>query len=620
MVSFQELGLRPEILNAIAELGYENPMPIQAQVIPYMLSEQRDLVALAQTGTGKTAAFGLPILTMVDEELKAIQALVLAPTRELCIQISNDFKNYARYIRGTRIVAVYGGENIVTQFRQLDVQPQVLVATPGRLIDLINRGKVRLSDVKYLVLDEADEMLNMGFKEDLETILQSVPEERRTLLFSATMPKEIARIAKHYMKDAEEIAVGTRNAGAENVEHIYYMVKAENRYLALKRIVDMNPDIYGIVFCRTRQETKDVAEKLMKDGYNADALHGDLSQAQRDTVMNRFRIRNLQVLVATDVAARGLDVSDLTHVINYNLPDDVEVYTHRSGRTGRAGKKGVSVSIIHTRERKKIREIERIIKKEFTQLPVPSGLDICKRQLFHLIDKMENVNVNMEQIEPYMEQIYSKLSYLSKEEIISRFVSLEFNRFLDYYKDAKDINVEVREKDGGGKREGKREAGKRGRKVRMKMDFGSRHNANPRTVLGIINDTTQDKSISVGDIEVTPRYTFFDIYADQAQQVLDAFSSSRGGYNVVIAEDRDRGGRRKDDAPRGRKEKSRSDDKPFAQFRTGRGESKKGHEKTAREKRREGKVNSFKQYDDLFKDEFADFAFDMEKPWRKRKR
>ncbi len=588
-----------------------------------MLNEERDLVALAQTGTGKTAAFGLPILTMVDEELKAIQALVLAPTRELCIQISNDFKNYARYMRGTRIVPVYGGENIVTQFRQLDVQPQVLVATPGRLIDLINRGKVRLSEVKYLVLDEADEMLNMGFQEDLETILQSVPEERRTLLFSATMPKEIARIAKRYMKDAEEIAVGTRNAGAENVEHIYYMVKAENRYLALKRIVDMNPDIYGIVFCRTRQETKDVAEKLMKDGYNADALHGDLSQAQRDTVMNRFRIRNLQVLVATDVAARGLDVSDLTHVINYNLPDDVEVYTHRSGRTGRAGKKGVSISIIHTRERKRIREIERIIKKEFTQMPVPNGLDICKRQLFHLIDKMENVNVNIEQIEPYMEQIYAKLSYLTKEDVIARFVSLEFNRFLDYYKDAKDLNVEVRDKEKGGKREGKKEGGKRGergRKVRMKMNFGGRHNANPRTVLGIINDTTQDKSISVGDIEVTPRYTFFDVFADQAQQVLDAFASGRSGYNVVVAEERERGGRRKDDSPKGRKEK-RGDERPFAQFRTdGRGDGKKSREKSAREKRREGKVNTFKQYDDLFKDEFADFAFDMEKPWRKNKK
>ncbi|HQO47906.1 MAG TPA: DEAD/DEAH box helicase, partial [Paludibacteraceae bacterium] len=428
MITFQELGLKDEILQAITELGYETPMPIQEQVIPYMLNQTNDLIGLAQTGTGKTAAFGLPILNMIDESLKQIQALVLSPTRELCIQIANDVKNYASKMHNIKVVPVYGGESIVTQFRQLDVQPHILVATPGRLIDLINRGKVKLDDVRYLVLDEADEMLDMGFKEDLETILESVPDNRRTLLFSATMPNEIARIAKRYMHEATEIAIGTRNAGAENVEHIYYMVQAVNRYLALKRIVDMNPDIYGIVFCRTRQETKEVAEKLMRDGYNADALHGDLSQAQRDTVMNKFRIRNLQILVATDVAARGLDVSDLTHVINYNLPDDVEVYTHRSGRTGRANKKGVSVSIIHTRERNRIREIERMIKKEFKQMPVPNGMDICKRQLFHLIDKMEHVTVNDEQISPFMEQIFSKLQYLSKEDLLTRFVSLEFNR------------------------------------------------------------------------------------------------------------------------------------------------------------------------------------------------
>ena len=534
-MTFQELGLRQEILDAVAELGFVNPMPVQEQVIPYMLTHENDLVALAQTGTGKTAAFGLPILNMVNVEQRKIQSLVLAPTRELCIQIANDIKNFASKMRGVKVVPVYGGESIVVQYKQLDVQPQVLVATPGRLIDLINRGKVDLSEVRFLVLDEADEMLNMGFQEDIETILKDVPETRRTLLFSATMPSEIAKISRQYMHDAAEISIGTRNAGSDNVEHIYYMVRADHRYLALKRIVDMNPDIYGIVFCRTRQETKDVAEKLMKDGYNADALHGDLSQAQRDTVMNKFRIKNLQVLVATDVAARGLDVSDLTHVINYNLPDDVEVYTHRSGRTGRAGKKGVSCVIVHTREGRRLREIERIIKKEFKHMPVPNGMDVCKRQLFHLIDKMERVEVSNEEIDVFMPQISAKLAYLSKEEIISRFVSLEFNRFAEYYKDAEDINVDVKEgKKGKDKGEGK---SKRGQKVRFKMLYGTKQNATPRSVLGVINDVTQDKSIIIGDIEITNKFTFFDVYADQADKVRQAFEDA--GEPLAIAEPRE---------------------------------------------------------------------------------
>ena len=534
-MTFQELGLRQEILDAVAELGFVNPMPVQEQVIPYMLTHENDLVALAQTGTGKTAAFGLPILNMVNVEQRKIQSLVLAPTRELCIQIANDIKNFASKMRGVKVVPVYGGESIVVQYKQLDVQPQVLVATPGRLIDLINRGKVDLSEVRFLVLDEADEMLNMGFQEDIETILKDVPETRRTLLFSATMPNEIAKISRQYMHDAAEIAVGTRNAGSDNVEHVYYMVRADHRYLALKRIVDMNPDIYGIVFCRTRQETKDVAEKLMKDGYNADALHGDLSQAQRDTVMNKFRIKNLQVLVATDVAARGLDVSDLTHVINYNLPDDVEVYTHRSGRTGRAGKKGVSCVIVHTREGRRLREIERIIKKEFKHMPVPTGMEVCKRQLFHLIDKMERVEVSNEEIDVFMPQIAAKLAYLSKEEIISRFVSLEFNRFAEYYKDAEDINVDVKEgKKGKDKGDGK---SKRGQKVRFKMLYGTKQNATPRSVLGVINDVTQDKSIIIGDIEITNKFTFFDVYADQADRVRQAFEDA--GEPLAIAEPRE---------------------------------------------------------------------------------
>ena len=589
MTKFEDLGLRPEILTAIAELGYDAPMPVQEQVIPFMLEQSGDLVALAQTGTGKTAAFGLPLLTLIKPEEKKIQALILSPTRELCIQIAKDLKNYSRLQKGVKVVPVYGGESIMVQFRQLDIAPQILVATPGRLIDLIERGKVKLADVRYLVLDEADEMLNMGFQEDIEKILQETPAERRTLLFSATMPAEIARISKKYMHDSTEISVGTRNAGAENVDHVYYMVQARQRYLALKRIVDMNPDIYGIVFCRTRQETKEVAEKLMGDGYNADALHGDLSQAQRDTVMSKFRLRHLQLLVATDVAARGLDVSDLTHVINYNLPDDVEIYTHRSGRTGRANKSGVSVSIIHSRERNRIRDIERMIKKTFRQETIPNGIDICKRQLFHLIERMETVDVNSGEIDPFMPHVLSKLEYLSKDEIIRRFVSLEFNRFLDYYKNAEDLNLPEHPTRGGDRREGRsdrsdrperagrgdrdgggdrrRDGGsKRGQRVRLKLNIGTRENANTRSVLSSINEVTNDKSISIGDIEITQKFTFFDVFADQADKVLSAFSSNGGPLEVGIVENRDRDDKRpfRADKKQGdRRDSRRGSDRPY---------------------------------------------------------
>ena len=609
MITFSELGLRQELIDAVSNLGFENPMPVQEKVIPFMLSNDRDLVALAQTGTGKTAAFGLPILNMITSENK-IQSLILAPTRELCIQISNDLKNYSSLLKNIKIVPVYGGENIVSQFKQLDVQPQVLVATPGRLIDLINREKVKLNEVKYLVLDEADEMLNMGFQEDLETILQFVPSTRRTLLFSATMPEAIAKIAQQYMHDAEEIAVGTRNAGADNVEHVYYMVQAANRYLALKRIVDMNPDIYGIVFCRTRQETKEVAEKLMKDGYNADALHGDLSQAQRDTVMNKFRIKNIQVLVATDVAARGLDVSNLTHVINYNLPDDVEVYTHRSGRTGRAGKKGVSCVIIHSRERNKLRDIEKIIKKEFVRKMVPTGMDVCKRQLFHLIDKMENVQVNNEEIDVFMPQISAKLSYLSKEEIVSRFVSLEFNRFVEYYKDSEDINIDLKTE--------KKEKKKKGKKVRLKILYGFKQNATPRSVLGVINEVTQDKSIMIGDIEITNKFTFFDVFEDQADAVIQAFQNEAGNYKIAIAE---KSGNKKSNSEnsgtsRGKyyndRDNYRDRDKDRERSRRGKDKADKSDKKERKSDRKESKSRTFNNY----LDEFIDF----EKPWRKNRR
>ena len=528
-MTFKELNLKDEILSAIEELGYEQPMPVQEKTIPFVLEQSADVVALAQTGTGKTAAFGLPLLNLIDPDAERVQALVLAPTRELCIQITNDLKNYAKYLKGVRIVPVYGGEDIRVQLRQLDRTPQIVVATPGRLIDLLKRGKVNLEHIHFLVLDEADEMLNMGFKEDIETILERTPEDRRTMLFSATMPKEIAAIARNYMKDFEEITVGTKNAGAENVDHIYYLCQAKQRYEVLKRIADLNPDIYGIVFCRTRQETKEVAEKLMNDGYNADALHGDLSQAQRDTVMQKFRVRHIQLLVATDVAARGLDVSDLTHVINYNLPDDVEVYTHRSGRTGRAGKKGVSVSIIHSKEKFKIKQLERTLKKTFEKRPIPNGLEVCKKQLFHLINRMQQVEVNEEQIAPYIGQIMSQLEYLDKEELLKRFVSLEFNRFLDYYKDAPDLNIPEKTKEDRDKREGRegRSGGrgkKTGEKVRLKIKLGNQEGITPKRLLGIINDVTGDKSISIGSIEITSKFSFFDVYADQVNQLLTAFS------------------------------------------------------------------------------------------------
>ncbi|MBQ6963689.1 MAG: DEAD/DEAH box helicase [Paludibacteraceae bacterium] len=570
-MKFKELGLREEIITAVDELGFEEAMPIQEKSIPFIKNESKDLVALAQTGTGKTAAFGLPILDSIDENVRATQALVIAPTRELCVQISNDLKNFSKHIKGMKIVPVYGGENIITQLRQLDVTPQIVVATPGRLIDLMKRKKVDLSGIRYLVLDEADEMLNMGFKEDIETILESTPESRRTFLFSATMPKDVEEMSRNYMGEREQITIGTKNSGNENVEHVYYMVQAKDRYLALKRIVDMNPDIYAIIFCRTRQETQEVAEKLMKDGYNADALHGDLSQAQRDAVMQKFRIKHLQILVATDVAARGLDVSDLTHVINYNLPDDIESYTHRSGRTGRAKKKGVSIAIIHTKEKHRIKSIERIIKREFIRKDVPNGMDICKKQLFHLINRMENVEVNSEQIDPLLPEIFSKLEYLDKEEIIKKFVSLEFNRFLEYYKDARDLNVKETPKEGGNGNGGKKK--KSGRKTRLKMNLGERDRITPKRLLGIINDTVGDKTISINDIEITQRYTFFDVFDDQKGKIMNAFadtdleiseakgSRSKGG-NGNGGERRSKKNRKDNDEPsswRKKREKERKD-------------------------------------------------------------
>lgn len=524
---FNELGLKEELLQSIEELGFEEAMPIQEKAIPFVLNESKDLIAMAQTGTGKTAAFGLPILQKTDTSLRQTQSLILAPTRELCVQIANDLKNFGRHLKGLNIVAVYGGENIIIQLRALDVTPQIIVATPGRLIDLMKRGKIHLEAIRHLVMDEADEMLDMGFQEDIETILASTPDMRRTLLFSATMPKEVERIAQRYMQEREQIVIGAKNSGTENVEHIYYMVQAKDRYAALKRIVDIHPEIYGIVFCRTRQETQDIASQLMRDGYNADALHGDLSQAQRDHVMNKFREKSLQLLVATDVAARGLDVNNLTHVINYNLPDDNESYNHRSGRTGRAGKKGTSIAIIHTRERGRIKAIERVIGRRFEQRRVPTGEDVCKKQLFHLIDRMEKVEVNDAQLGPLMEEVIKKTDYLSREELLRHFVALEFNRFLDYYKDARDLNVPgKKDRSESGERTKNGKSRKSGRKTQLKIDMGRNEGITPKRLLAMINEVTGDRSISVQNIDIAPHYSFFEVFEDQKDKLTHSFKQT----------------------------------------------------------------------------------------------
>ncbi len=440
-MTFEELGVSEPLRKAVEELGFETPMPVQERVIPHLLNEDGDVVALAQTGTGKTAAFGIPVLQRLDPELNKPQALILSPTRELCLQIASDLADFSKYMPDIKVIPVYGGSSIQSQIKALKSGAQVIVATPGRLIDLINRGVVKLEDVHTVILDEADEMLNMGFLDSINEILDHVPDNRKMLMFSATMPKEIARIASKYMHNPQEFVVGTRNEGAANVRHVYYMVNARDKYLALKRIADDSPNIYAIIFCRTRRDTQEIAENLIRDGYNADSLHGDLSQQQRDMVMQKFRDRVITMLVATDVAARGLDVDDLTHVINYGLPDDAAVYTHRSGRTGRAGKSGVSVAIIHSREKGRLREIERIIGKTFERKEVPTPEHIIEKQLFSLADRIERVEVNDSEMEKYLPGVMKKLGWLTSEDLIKRVLSLEFRRLLEYYKDAPKIDL-----------------------------------------------------------------------------------------------------------------------------------------------------------------------------------
>ena len=479
MITFPQLGLRKEVLSALGEMGFEQPTSIQAKAIPQIISSTQDLIGRAQTGTGKTGAFGIPILNNLDLKSDHVQALILCPTRELCLQITKELQNFAQHMPGVKIIPVYGGSSMDTQVYALKNKGQVVVATPGRALDLVNRKKLKLDQLQWLVLDEADEMLSMGFKDDMDAILANTPAEKQTLLFSATLPHEIMRIVKTYMNDPIEIAAEKVQTGADNVTHHYYEVHAKDRYVAIKRILDAHPDIYAIVFCRTRAETKEIAEKLSTEGYNADALHGDLSQEQREYTMNRFRNKSLQLLIATDVAARGLDVNDLTHVINYNLPDDPDVYIHRSGRTGRAHRKGISISIIHSREHHRLKELERKVGKAFEKKLVPTGKQICEKQLYHLVDKVENVEVDESQIKDFLPVIFSKLSWLDREELIKRFMSIEFNQFLAYYKDSRDINIDSsrsgdRRKDSRSDRQSPRSSDRNDRR----RDEGSRSRGN----------------------------------------------------------------------------------------------------------------------------------------------
>lgn len=533
-MTFEELGVRDDLLRAIDELGFINPMPVQERVIPHLLHAEGDVVALAQTGTGKTAAFGLPVLQRIDTTAEYTQALILSPTRELCLQIGGDLTDFSKYIPSMKVLPVYGGSSIESQIRALRKGVQVIVATPGRLMDLIRRGVVKLDKVHTVILDEADEMLNMGFVDDINEILEHVPTDRKMLLFSATMPNEIARIAKRYMNNPEEFVIGTRNEGAENVKHIYYLVHARDKYLALKRIADSNPNVYGIIFCRTRRETQEIADQLIQDGYNADALHGELSQGQRDMVMKKFRDRVLRLLVATDVAARGLDVSDLTHVINYGLPDDTATYTHRSGRTGRAGKTGISIAIIHSRERSKLREIEKKIGKSFERNDVPSPRYIIEKQLYNLADRIERVEVNDEAMEKYLPGISRKLGWLSEEDLLKRVFSLEFNRLLNYYKDAPTIEY-IDEKSSRKKKnddrkprtpeEKDRRTADRGM-ARIYVSAGKSDGFFAGNLIDLLNHTIQGQRIDVGRIDLMPGYSLFDVKKADARRVVEALKGA----------------------------------------------------------------------------------------------
>ena len=544
MNPFEQLGVSPKVVQAISELGFVSPTPIQEQSIPVLLKGDRDFVGLAQTGTGKTAAFGIPLLEQIDLRINAPQALILCPTRELCLQIANDLTNFSKHIGNVNIVAVYGGASIVNQLRDIKRGAHIVVATPGRMLDVINRKAINFSEVKFVVLDEADEMLNMGFQEDINSILSTTPDEKFTWLFSATMPAEVRRIASKYMDNPFELTVGTKNTGNVNIEHEYYIVRPRDKYAALKRIVDYNPDIFAIVFSRTKIETQEIAEALMKDGYNADSLHGDLSQQQRDRVMKRFRDRSLQVLVATDVAARGIDVDNVTHVIHYSLPDEMENYTHRSGRTARAGKSGISMALITSKETGKIRQLEKVIGKKFTLAEVPTGFDVCEKQLFSLVHRVHNVEVNDSQIDQYLPRIYAEFTDMSKEDVIKRFASLEFNTFLEYYKKAPDLNAKADDSTRA-ERGNMRESS--ATHTRLFINLGSVDEFTRGDMLGYICNTAGIRGDKVGRIDIKGVFSFFEVENDVLEQVQTGFKNADyAGRNVriEISQDGDRGGRK----------------------------------------------------------------------------
>lgn len=563
MKTFEELGVSEEIRRAIEEMGFEKPMPVQEEVIPYLLGTRNDVIALAQTGTGKTAAFGIPLLQRIDTRIQQTQAIVLSPTRELCLQIADDLKDFSKYIPDVHVIPVYGGANIETQIRALKKGVHIIVATPGRLIDLMKRGVAKLGAVSNVVLDEADEMLNMGFSEDLNTILAGVPEERNTLLFSATMSKEIDKIARTYLREPKEIVVGSRNEGAENVNHIYYMVSAKDKYLALKRIVDFHPRIFAIIFCRTKIETQDIADKLIKDGYNAESLHGDLSQQQRDLTMQKFRHHMTQLLVATDVAARGLDVDDLTHVINYGMPDDIENYIHRSGRTGRAGKKGTSIAIVHTREKGKIRQVERQLGKEFVVGEMPSPQEICKKQLFKVMDQIVKTDVDENQIAPFMQDINRFFEFVEKDDLIKKIVSVEFGKFLAYYADAPEVRIESGKKGNDEQRRDRKERGKGGRRQaeegysRLFINLGKKDGFFPGEVMQFINRNVKGR-VEVGHIDLQSTISFIEVPSEDAERVMRGLSGVMFKGREVRCNDADTGGKsassgKKQFEPHGRK-------------------------------------------------------------------
>ena len=543
MSTFLELGLKEPINKALTDLGYEKPTVIQEKAIPQIISSTDDLKAFAQTGTGKTAAFSLPILELLDDNSGNVQAIILSPTRELAVQIGNNIKDFCKYLPNVKVTTVYGGSSMEDQIRSLKRGSQIVVGTPGRTVDLIKRRALKLGNVKWLVLDEADEMLNMGFKDELDKVLEATPDTKQTLLFSATFPREVEAIARNYMTKPVEITSGEKNAGSENVSHEFYSVTERTRYPALKRIADLNPDIYAIIFCRTRRETQEVADNLIRDGYSADSLHGDLSQGQRDSVMGKFRKRTIKILVATDVAARGLDVTELTHVLNHKLPDQIENYTHRSGRTGRAGNKGISIVLVNGKEKGKLRQIERIIKKKFVEGKVPSGKEIVQNQLMNLIDKVQNTEVNESEMEEFLPSIYEKLESLDREELIKKFVSLEFNTMLKYYENSKDLNDLS-------SRDNSRARTENENMTRFFINIGRKDNLNPGTLIGLINDQNIGDKVEIGSIDILDTFSFFEIDKNFEEKTLEAFASNQPDFegrsvNIEITKkERSGGGRR----------------------------------------------------------------------------